>query len=260
MKSLMFIASLLMAATSFAQTNSQVIYLPNSGQSALEGTYIMGPNVSETKQTATGLGVSYLYGVDDSMVVGGQIANGSAKSDGTTVAEGMSDLYLTARMKSGGLIYGADLSLPLTKAEIKDGKMTLSSGGISISPTVVYLMNQGALNFGGQAAYKYNMEKTTNYVVEQKSTGGHVLSLMPFVEFNYGSGFLTAQFTYSSSAAEKDADGVETSEAYTTNTIELGGTYAFTDSITGIASYAQDKDSNSDNASTTMNVGARFTF
>jgi predicted porin len=279
------VISLVVLMTGVAHAESEVIYLPKTGQSAIKGLYSMGPNASFKRDSGAEFTLSgnlfnldYMYGIDDGMSAGVALNSGSQVWDitgiGKTTYSGMGDLVLKMRMETGMWVYGADLGVPLANGTINGDTGNRSTGGLSVIPMVGLIVPNGTFNFGALASYNYLLDrKTENKGVTPATTstdsGGSYLTLSPFAEWNYGAGFLMGQFSvYSySDTTTKDANGVSTtSKATNRNALMIGGTYNFTQSLTGLAHYTLDMiAANSAQGSPAYNVntidaGVRFVF
>ncbi len=275
----------LMTVAAHAETGSEVLFVPKGGESALKFGYDMGRSASYKTTTATPaeitlsgsiLNFDYMYGVDNEMSVGAAFNTGSEKMEvknfGSATNSGMSDLYLKMRMATGMWVYGADLGLPMANKVTDGDKGNRASGGISAVPMGGFVMQNGAWNFGGLVSYSYLLDRKLEDKVAattDTASGGSFLSLTPYGEWNFGGGFVTAQFTLRSIADTKikAAGGTETtSKATNYNTLKLGATYGFTPTITGLADYTMDMVQANDDQNTpaytasTLAVGARMVF
>lgn len=279
MKSLLASLIVIMSVAAHAEHGSEVLFVPKAGQSSLKAGYDMGSGSykvasADVKVTQNVFGFEYMYGVDNEMAVGAGIGSGSlnVKSGSTTFVDGsgMTDLNLMLRMTSGMFVYGANLGLPLAKHTVDGTKENMSTGGMSVMPMGGFVMQNGAFNFGALAMYDYKMEAQTDTKVGStttttKETPGSVFSLVPWGEWNFGSGFITAGYIINSVGDGKDSTGAATKETQY-NTLKLGASYEFTPAITGLADYKMDmyqKNSTSGDPAytlTTISLGARFVF
>jgi hypothetical protein len=289
-KNLIIALATLMTVAAHAETGSEVLYQPKSGESALKFGYDMGrtasfkttgTNAADVSLTGSVMEFDYMFGVDEAMSVGAMFNTGTEQQEnkaGTTKTtskeQGMSDLYLKMRMTTGMWVYGADLGLPFAN-HITDGDTSnRNSGGISINPTGGFVMQNDSWNFGGVVTYNLLLDRKTENKTGTTSTtstltGGNTLALTPFAEWNFGSGFASAQFTINSitDTTKTDANNSKTiSKATNYNTLKIAGSYNFTPAITGLADYTMDMVQANTTASTpaytasTITVGGRMVF
>lgn len=287
MKRSFFALAMLLALGAQAESGSEIVYFPKSGESAVRFGYDMGlsasyKNTSGSEVTNTGsiMGFNYMFGVDDTMTVGASFTMGTEQQEtktgsttSTTKGTGMSDLMIAMRMTSGMWFYGADLGLPFANKIVDGTNGNRFSGGIGVIPMGGLIMANGSMNWGAVAGYSYFMDrkvdsKSGTTTTTSTVSGGNALTLTPFAEWNYGTGFLNAQFSLHSIGDTTTKTGSTSTTAKTTNynTLKLGGTYNFTPSITGLANYTMDMYQSNSDAGTpaytasTLNLGARMVF
>lgn len=205
------------ASSAIAQSGdaeSEMFWQPDSGQSELTATFGYSSLATRTKGTTTDsklsginpLSVQYMYGISDSLAIGGAIGYQNMESDGTpkTKVGGITDPVVrldgTTQMAFGNLQWGADLVLGFMKAkrEIKsDGGIELSStdplaftsgGGISLIPYVGVDTQAGPGILGGKLSFELGMEhdvelKTSGGTTDLKSKGGDAITLTGFYEY-----------------------------------------------------------------------------
>jgi hypothetical protein len=291
MKHLFFILPLLLCNSGFSKTTSQVLFVPNGGASALTLNYGMGQMSYTTTATPSAkldytssiLSADYMWGVDDEMSVGASINSGNTKGEYktstsklTSESSGLSDLQLKLRMNQMSWLYGIDLGLPLS-VETTDASnvSNRSSGGMSLKPIVGMIFTNDSLNFGGHISYNYLLDRKHETISTAGSTststqsGGSSLLITPFVEWNYGSGLISGEFTVvsASDTTTTSSSGMKsTDKADNHNVLALHGSYDFNPSITGLAGYSlamfpsESTQSRPATNATNIEIGVRFLF
>jgi len=295
---LITVAVLTLAATAaFAdgKATTEFYYEPAGGQQALQLNldYMMDPMTytengltGDAKTNSTSLIVNYGYGLSENMVVGGYLSYGSdaitasapGGTDQTQTASGLGDIHLYFKGFSDMIHYGLDLGINngnITEDSTTNLRNNNSSGGMSAKANVGFMMAAGMLNYGADLSYLYKGTVTTATAggTNDTTTGDGVLNLSPFVEYNYGSGFAGAVISYSmvQSGNDTTTTSVATNAAYNVAGLKLFGTYAFSDSMTGLLSVAYYSvpsyqfDANSAHTTvaygqTDVNLGFRMTF
>jgi len=290
MKTFFYIIQFFICISAFAKINSNVLYLPSGGTSSFSLSYDLG----QGKFTSTGtppfnvqysanlINFDYMWGINNEMSMGATINTGENKGEytsGTTKfvskATGLSDLKLKFRMNQENFIYGADLGLPLGVHTIDNNDVSnRSSGGISIIPMIGMVFNNGSFNFGGHITYNYLLDRkgeseSGTTTSTRTTSGGNSLILTPFTEWNFGSGFISLQYSImsASDSTVKASDGTNaTNKSDNINEFKISGNYDFNESITGLAGYTLSMlPANSDASRpattlTTINLGIRFVF
>jgi hypothetical protein len=282
--------SLMIFMSAFAHAETEVNFIPKSGESAVRLDYNMGPNYNYTSTGASKydqnvtnsiLNLDYMFGVDNEMSVGAAINTGTKKSETTinsikssTNYTGMSDLFLKLKMTTGMWVYGLDMGLPFQNQITEGDSGNRNSGGIALIPNGGFLMQNGTWNFGGLFSYNYLLDRKNETKTGATSSidtisGGSYLTITPFAEWNYGSGLVFAELALNSisdSTNTSPTDVKTTIKAVNHNILKFGGTYHFTTNITGLASYALDMFDSSSAGGTpaftasTFALGARFVF
>lgn len=243
----------LASASAFAANKSTTEYYfqPSAGGQAVEAKYNMdikpgkqdsGSGDVDDKHELSDFYLNYAYGLNDGNALGAEINFGSDKITlGTTshTATGMGDINLFYKGFTGMWHYGANLGINTDKIKmdtttnIQDNR---SSGGMSLKVNGGLLMSNGAINYGGDLSYTMPFERQVDDTAGSKITGGNTLKIAPFVEYNWGMGFLGAELaynmvddmTYKSSGSETKIKG----EGYTT--LMLNGSFDFNDMCTGL--------------------------
>lgn len=244
----------LASASAFAagKSNTEYYFQPASGAQAVEVKYRMDiqPAKSESAGVTTDekaelndLYLNYAYGLNDNNAVGAEVSLGNDKtSSGTTshTATGAGDIHAFYKGFSGIWRYGADLGVNLNKIKI-DSATNLpdnrSSGGMSVRVDGGVLLTSGEINYGANLAYAIPLERQVDNA-DVKITGGNTLKIAPFVEYNWGMGFVGAELAYNMvSDSTLKAGGTDTTvkgESYTT--LLANGSYDFNETVTGLLS------------------------
>lgn len=242
----------LATASAFAKSNNEYYFQPAAGASAVELSYQMDvkPAKNETagvetdnKQEMSDFYLNYAYGLNENNAIGAETFFGSNKmTDGTTThtADGMGDIHLFYKGFTGMWHYGADFGINTEKIKI-DTVSTLqdnrSSGGMSLKANVGLLMNSDALNYGADLSYTMPMERSVDMTPEVKLTGGNMLKLAPFLEYNWGMGFIGGELSYNM------VDDLKSKVSGVTSTfmkgesfmgLNLYGTFDFNETFTGL--------------------------
>lgn len=279
----------LAAASAFAaKSNTGYYYQPAGGGQAVELKYNMNSKPGKTgaagggaetdnKSTTGDFKVGYWYGLSEGNALGVHTSTGSEKTTvGTTdtTKSGMTDLFIGYKGFSDMWHYGVDLGYNIGGKAKSDNR---SSGGISLTPNVGILIPSGALNYGADLSYRHNMEATfDNSGSDTKFTRGSHMKLAPFLEWNYGMGFLGGELSYNMvgdttiKGNNGAADTKNKGEGYLN--LKVFASYDFNDMVTGLADVGMGMHSEhdtDDSATTTkekaytetdVNIGVRLSF
>jgi len=240
------------SALAAGKSNTEYYFQPASGAQAVEVKYRMDirPAKSESagvttdeKEELNDLYLNYTYGLNENNAVGAEISLGNDKTfSGTNshTATGLGDVHAFYKGISGIWHYGADLGVNLNKIKI-DSATTLqdnrSSGGMSVRVDGGVLLTSGEINYGASLAYAIPLERQFDNA-DVKITGGNILKIAPFVEYNWGMGFVGAELAYNMvSDSTLKAGGTDTTVKGTSYTTLLAnGSYDFTETVTGLLS------------------------
>lgn len=244
----------LASASALAATKSttEYYYQPTAGVSAIQARYLMDmkPMKSDTggvetdqKSEIGDFYLDYLYGMSEGNALGVELVFGSNKlTNGATshTATGMGDINLFYRGFSGMWHYGANIGVNTEKVKedaatgLQDNR---SSGGMSLKLNVGVMQSKAETNYGVDLSYAMPFERQFDDAAGTKLTGGNTLRLAPFVEYNWGMGFVGAELAYNmmddttvKAAAEVKVKG----ESYLS--LILFGSYDFNESTTGLLS------------------------
>ncbi len=242
MRMLLIALTVLSTASAFAKTATEYYFQPAGGASALELTYEKGnatikfDPVGESKREIADIRLDYAYGLSDNAAVGFYTFTGENKlksGGGTQKADGMGDLHAYYKGISDSFYYGADLGFNTEKFK-SDNR---STGGPSLKVNGGYLANSGSVNYGGDLSYLYKMERTTDSTPAVKATGGDILRLALFGEYNYGSGFLGGEVASNSvgEAKFKQSGTTTTGKSSSNTSLKFYGTYDFSQMVQGLA-------------------------
>lgn len=256
-----FLLWTLIATIQTVNAETLLYYTPKGGQSAIQTEYEWTPNTilenkeNESKITYSGnlLKLNYQYGLNDYVALGAELGLGEqtlSTSTTTLKDSGLKDSILKLHAKYNLFLLGMDISLPNSKAithtySDKAYNGNLSSGGITISPYVGMLYEVEDFNLGVVGAYDHRLERQSEYADHSGSnttTGGHQLQLSPFIEWNYGSGFIAAQLTKSSVSeiSSKNQDNFEsTQQKFEYHKVALKGSYNFSNQLTMLMDITQ---------------------
>lgn len=283
MKLLLTAALTLAASAAMAgKSTTQYLFKPGANAQALELGYVMGndpvandPSGTTTTKTAD-LTIDYSYGLSDAMAFGVSTLTGSKKVDNgttTSTASGLGDLVGYLKGHSDFIHWNVNLGLALSKIKANStGEVTnRATGGMSIGGGVDALFSSSGWNYGAGLNYHMNMEKS--YEVEGggggKFTGGNLMKIAGFGEYNYGQGFLGGELSINQAGdvTQKPDSGGETKvKGESTTGLKFFGTYDFNDMATGLFAYEMIMHpAVSDNATKAYNesnitIGARFNF
>jgi len=243
----------LASASAFAagKSNTEYYYQPSAGGQAVTATYTMDIRPgktstsgveSDSKSELSDIYLNYVYGLNDNNAFGAETFFGSNKitSNGTThTANGMGDLHAFYKGYTDMWHYGADLGIALDKIKVDTAtnkQDNRSTGGMSLKVNGGLLMNSGALNYGADLSYLMPFERTIDATPETKVTGGGVLKLAPFIEYNWGMGFVGAELSYNSVSdyTFKTSLGESTTKGESYMGLLAYGTFDFNDMFTGI--------------------------
>jgi hypothetical protein len=251
---LVAIALVLASASAFAAEKSgstEYYFQPSAGRSAVELKYKMdllpgkldmaGTEV-DAKQEMSDIYLNYAYGLNEGNAIGAETFFGSNKWTVATTshtANGMGDLAAFYKGFTGMWHYGATFGFSLEKSKI-DATTTLpdnrASGGMSLKANVGLLMNSGSLNYGADLSYLMPFERQVDDTDSTKVTGGNTLKIAPFLEWNWGMGFLGGELSYNMVDDTKNkGNTTETTykgEGYTG--LSLYGSFDFNDMFTGL--------------------------
>lgn len=249
------------ATTAFAKATTEYYFQPAAGAHAVKIDYRMGsaPAKTETaggvesdyKITTNDLYLDYGYGLNETTALGAYIFNGSAKTTvGTkdTTASGMGDLHLYYKGFADMIHWGVDLGVNMGKAKA-DKRGT---GGLSIAANVGVLANSAEWNYGGDLKFVMPMERTTEAATagqnDEKITGGNLIKLAGFAEYNYGMGFLGAELAYNmlSDRTEKATAGETKYKGEGFLSLTGNASYDFNDMATGLLSIGLENHSEHD--------------
>jgi hypothetical protein len=251
---LLALATITLASVSaFAagKSNTEYYYQPSAGMSAVTATYKMdimpgktesGGVETDSKQEMSDIYLNYAYGLNDNNALGAELFFGSNKwTSGTTThtANGMGDLHLFYKGFTDMWHYGADLGIATEKVKL-DSTTSLrdnrSTGGMSLKLNGGVLMSSGALNYGADLSYVLAFERSVDSTPEVKISGGDVLKIAPYLEYNWGMGFVGAELSYNTvSDLTFKANGGESKTKVGSFTGLLAyGTFDFNDTFTGI--------------------------
>ena len=251
----MIIVSLLLTATSAfaAKSNTEYYFQPAAGVSAVEANYYMSVRPSKTavgavetddKYEQSDVQLSYMYGVNENNAFGIGTYFGSLKNTvgaTSTTASGMGDIQAMYQGFTGMWRYGAAVGINTEKIKIDattSKTSNRSSGGLSVAANVGLLMNSDALNYGADLSYLMPMEREVDGTSGTKITGGNVMKLSPFVEWNWGMGFLGAEFSYVmvSDYEAKNNLGKSTTLGESYMRLMANGSFDFNETFTGLLS------------------------
>jgi len=277
----------LAAASAFAaKSNTEYYYQPAGGQQEVQLTYGMDSKPAKLDTAGTDLktetsdiNVAYWYGLSEGNAIGVHTFYGSLKDTASDhTATGMGDIFLGYKGFSDMWHYGFDLGIATSKIKIDStsgGVDNRSSGGMSLKPNVGILVGAGALNYGADLSYDYLMERSVDNTANTKLTDGNILKLAPFIEWNYGMGFLGGELSYNmvgDTTVKSDgaADSKTKGEGYIN--AKVFASYDFSDMVTGLAdvgmgmhpSHDQTDAAGTDTVKayteTAVNIGVRLNF
>jgi hypothetical protein len=276
------------SALAAGKSTTEYYYQPSAGVNAVEAKYLMdlrpgktddGTGEKDQKYEMSDFYLNYAYGLNDNNAFGAELFFGSQKitSDTTShTANGMGDIHLLYKGFTDMWHYGADLGISTAKIKLDTAtnlQDNRSSGGMSLKVNGGVLMNSGAINYGADLSYLMPFERQIDDANSTKLTGGNTLKLAPFVEYNWGMGFLGAELAYNmvddltikSGAFETKMKG----ESYLS--LMLNGSFDFTDSTVGLLSLGMGMHPEHDETSagttkvkayteTIASLGVRMTF
>lgn len=247
----MAIITLASATAMAAGPKTEYFFRPDGGKQALELKYRMnvlpakvavGTVETDVKQEINDFYFTYAYGLSDNHTLGVETFFGSNKMTfGTTnhTADGMGDLHLFYKGFAGMWYYGADLGLNMGKIgydETSGFVDNRSSGGMSLKASAGLLMTSEALNYGADLSYMLPFERQQDDADATKYTGGNTLRLAPFIEYNWGMGFVGAELAYTmiDDTTEKDNNGETKNKGESYLSLALNGSYDFNEMATGL--------------------------
>lgn len=275
------------SALAAGKSTTEYYYQPSANMNAAQAKYVMDiqPGKTDTngtesdqKNEMSDLYLNYAYGLSDNNALGAEIFFGSNKiTSGNTshTANGMGDIHAFYKGFTGMWHYGADLGISTAKIKMDSAtnmQDNRSSGGMSVKVNGGLLMNSGDINYGADLSYLLPFERQIDDATGTKVTGGNTLKLAPFVEYNWGMGFLGAELAYNmvddltiKSTSEIKLKG----ESYMS--FMLNGSFDFNDKVTGLLSLgmAMHPEHDQQSGSTTKvkaytetiaSLGARMTF
>ncbi len=269
MKKQLLVAALFAVSTTAMAATTEVLHQATGGKVDTTAQYVTGSlgGVDGVTRTDSTLNLKVGYGLTETDQLSFNVDTGTQTTEvGTTETKqsGMGDLTFGYQGNNGMLYYGGDLGFSGT-SNGEDRK----SGGLSITPFIAAMTPASTWNVGGKLSYALKMERTIDSGVEQKVTGGNALTLAGFAETNYGPGWFTAGVSYTPSATQTTEVGPVKAESKLGNRmgINLGGTYNFSETATGLLTVAMDSYSDSDAdpadgkyTTTGIQLGGRFTF
>ncbi|WP_413289689.1 hypothetical protein [Bdellovibrio sp. HCB337] len=282
------IITLASASAFAAKSNTQYYFQPGASNHVVEANYLMDvkPAKTETagvetdaKQEMSDIYLNYTYGMSDNHAIGLETFFGNNKTTtGTTssTASGMGDIHVYYKGFSEIWHYGADLGFNTEKIKLDATTGAIdnrSTGGMSFKANVGVMVNNAAMNYGADLSYLMPLERKVDNAAGTTLTGGNTLKLAPFLEYNWGMGFLGAELSYNMMDDTKmDTSGVETTfkgESYAG--FLLYGTYDFNEMFTGILDLGMNMHPEHEETNvagtkvkayteTIVNIGLRMTF
>ncbi|RYZ88184.1 MAG: hypothetical protein EOP06_11405 [Proteobacteria bacterium] len=256
MKSMILALVTIASASAMAagKATTEYFFQPTAGAHAVQLNYLMdvrpgkissnGAAETDNKQEISDLGLSYMYGLNENNAVGVGLLTGSVKyTRGTqsSTASGLGDVHATYMGFSGMWRYGADLGINTEKIKL-DSSTSLPSnrttGGMSLGAYVGLLMTSDALNYGGRVSYLMPFERQVDNTSGTKLTEGGSLKIAPFVEWNWGMGFLGAELAYTSVAdtTSKSGNLSTTFKGENVTSLFVNSSYDFNEMFTGLLS------------------------
>lgn len=286
---LLALATITLASVSaFAagKSNTQYYYQPSAGVNAVTATYKMdiSPGKTESsgvesddKSELSDIYLNYAYGLNDNNAFGAELFFGSnkqTKGANSHTANGMGDLHLFYKGFTDMWHYGADFGIATEKIKTDTTGNFVdnrSTGGMSLKVNGGLLMSSGALNYGADLSYIAAFERSVDSTTDIKVTGGNVLKIAPFVEYNWGMGFVGAELSYNtvSDVTTKVSGTESTSKVGSFAGLMAYGTFDFNDMFTGVLGlgmnmYQDVTQSNGDKdkayTETVADLGVRMTF
>lgn len=280
-------------SAAFAATKTEYYFQPAASQSSVELSYAMSVQPRKNADTAgvetdnkldtNVFNLNYAYGLSDTNTLGAYISTGSVKSTVGTVsstASGMGDFHLFYEGSSDIWHYGLDLGLSTAKGKFDTVNTSApgnrSSGGHSAKAFVGVMMSADAMNYGADLSYTYLLERTIESgTTEVKVKDGNTVRLAPFVEYNYGFGWLGAELSYAMVGDRSVTIGGVNAGKYKGETVTglaVNGSYDFNEMATGLltvgmnmhGSHAETDATGSDTVKgyteTIASLGARLLF
>lgn len=269
MKKQLLVAALFAVSTTAMAATTEVLHQANGGKVDTTAQYVTGSlggidGVTSTKST---LNLKVGYGLTETDQLSFNVDTGTDTTEVASVESketGMGDLTFGYQGNNGMIYYGGDLAYSGT-SNGEDRK----TGGMTITPFIAAMTPAAAWNVGGKLSYALKMDRKTDISGTETTTqGGNALTIAAFAETNYGPGWFTAgiSMTPNVQTKTKDVAGSEVDQGSIMG-LNVGGTYNFTETATGLATIAMDSVSNSDLdaadgkfTTTAIQLGGRFTF
>ncbi len=292
MKMLLISLTTLASAFAMGKASTEYYFQPAADANAVEVIYNMSSAPSEIENagvttdldsTANDVILRYIRGIDDKQAWGAYTFFGTKEYEEDTAgvktnntANGMGDIHVFYKMfTDDAWHFRADLGVNTEKAEQDADALfdNRSSGGSSINLRGGRMWTKDAWNYGGDLSYLLLLERTIdNPGPEIKQTGGDVIKLAGFGEYNHGKGFAGAELAYNvvNEIKSKAGRASATSDPENFVSASLFGTWEFTEMITALVRYDQASHTGRDigpGASeikafteTGINLGARINF
>lgn len=271
MKFLFLILALTFVSITQASTPSLLFYTPEKMQSVFDINYNYGPRLfkrygdDDFSYYTNILNLTYQFGITDTLSLGASIGGGETvnktvnKITGEKVKQletGATDFKINGKWKEDWWIAGIELGISpeVRKESVYDrGTNTshegnLYSGGNRIKPSFGVILNSSDFNYGFETSYDYHFESTskdyTGYTT--KTNNDHIFIFSPFIEWNYGSGFLSAKISrneqYKANYTGFDSDGRTSTydgDGYIVKTLALSASYNLTPNFTWYFTHEQ---------------------
>lgn len=292
MKMLVISLATFASALAMGKASSEYYFQPAAGAHAVELIYnnVSSPMEQENagvttdlESTANDFIVRYMYGLDDSRSWGAYTFFGSREynsevtgvSDDSNTADGVGDIHVFYKAFHDMWHYEADLGVNTEKIDV-DATSGLqdnrSSGGSSLNLRAGRMWTDNSWNYGADLSYLLLLERTYDDATDTKLTGGDIIKIAGFGEYNHGAGFAGGELSYNIvNELKSKASGVtQTTDAENFIMVKLFGTWEFTDMVTGLVSLNQSMHESHDITpgtaevksftETGINIGARLNF
>jgi hypothetical protein len=247
----MAVATMATTAAFAAKSNTEYYFQPAAGASAVELRYNMDIRpaqietpvtlaVTDAKSETNDFYLNYAYGLNESNALGAFLTSGSTKltvGTSSSTGSGLGDLHLFYKGFAEMWHYGVDLgfSTEKIKNDAAGNVSNHSSGGNSLKANIGMLMNSAAWNYGADLSYIYLLERTIDGSTT-KYKDGNTVKLAPFIEYNYGMGFLGAELSYAMAGDTTSDTGGTTYKIKgdTSTGLALNGSFDFNEMATGL--------------------------